>query len=56
MKKIELWYVVKDGQDGSAYPHFYLTEKDTENADDYDRVHYGISIILILISLLSIYY
>lgn len=26
MKKIKLWYSVSNGGDGSAYPHFFLTE------------------------------
>jgi len=30
MKKTEVWYSVASGGDGSAYPHWFLTEKDAE--------------------------
>ena len=34
--KTEVWYLVLSGGDGSAYPHWYLTEADTEFEADYD--------------------
>ena len=34
LKKVDVWYLVVDGGDGSAYPCWYLSEKDAEKADD----------------------
>ena len=28
MKKVELWYSIDCGSDGSAYPRWFLSEKD----------------------------
>lgn len=30
MEKIEIWYSVRNGGDGSAYPIFFLTEEESE--------------------------
>ena len=30
MEKIQLWYSVQNGGDGSAYPAWFLTEDDAE--------------------------
>lgn len=38
MNKIELWYLVSDGGDGSAYPNFYLTKEETEELDEVNQL------------------
>lgn len=30
LKKVEVWFSVNDGGDGSAYPSWFLTEEDAE--------------------------
>lgn len=42
MKKIDIWFLIQDGGDGSAYPKWYLTEKETEEAYDIEcNLPYG---------------
>ena len=33
MEKIDIWFLIVDCGDGSAYLEWYLTESDTEKAD-----------------------
>ena len=35
MKKITIWFSIQNGGDGSAYPQWFLTEKDAELDQDH---------------------
>ena len=45
MKKIKLWYSIRNGGDGSAYLDWFLTEKeaikDQENMEDWGEPCYS---------------
>jgi hypothetical protein len=41
MEKVEVWYLIVSGGDGSAYPHWFLTEDETEFKEEYEINTFG---------------